>query len=306
MQMKKLTNEYWIDRQKQFFKNLEKDEARLLKKLDMYYNREIPKIEREIASYYTKYGTDNIIEYKDLLKNIPLQDKNLLMQDMNKFFEVNPQLEHLRPIRENAYKINRLEGIEWELSKGQLELGLKEEELIHRHLTKAYEKGYKAVSRGMLGSATSIRAGTIEQLVNSKWVGGLDFSGRLWNNKEKLIDYMNTDFKNGIIRGDSYAKMNKQLRERFTKRSRADAQRLIYTEGTFVQNQAMKQPFMDMGYSHYYYDALIDDRTTDVCEGLNGERFAFIDASAGDNFPPMHSFCRSSFKIDLDTYVGGE
>lgn len=301
--MKKLTNEYWIDRQKQFFKNLEKDEARLLKKLDMYYNREIPKIEREIASYYTKYGTDNIIEYKDLLKDIPLQDKNLLMQDMNKFFEVNPQLEHLRPIRENAYKINRLEGIEWELSKGQLELGLKEEELIHRHLTKAYEKGYKAVSKGILGSATSIRAGTIEQLVNSKWVGGLDFSGRLWNNKEKLIDYMNTDFKNGIIRGDSYAKMNKQLRERFTKRSRADAQRLIYTEGTFVQNQAMAKPFEEYGYTEYRYSAILDDRTSETCEGLDGEVFKFEDKEAGVNFPPMHSYCRSSFTVVLESLI---
>lgn len=301
--MKKITSKYWKQRQEQYFKNVEKDEAKLMKELEKEYIKEAKYLDDKIASYYSKYGEDNIIEYKNLLINLDPTEKQLLMQDMNTFFEQHEDLEHLRPVSSSAYKINRLEALEYEITKQQIELGVKEEQMGLDTMRKGFDKTYKAIVKDMGFSGVITRRNLMADVVNARWVNNRNFSDSLWNNKEKLIDYMTNDFKNGIIRGDNYQKMGKLLKERFNKRSRNDIQRLIYTEGTFVQNQAMKQPFENMGYTHYYYSALIDDRTSDVCEGLNGTRFAFEDASAGENFPPMHSWCRSTFTVDLESRI---
>lgn len=299
--MKKITSKYWKQRQEQYFKNIEKDEKRLFKKLSKQYDKEINNLQDKIGAYYSKYGEDNIIEYKDLLIKLPEKERQLLFRDIDLFFERHPEQEHLRKISKSSYKISRLEALEYEMTKQQIELGVKEEELGIDLLGKGFDKTYKQVNKDMGFAKVMTGEVLAKDIVNAKWLNDMDFSSRLWSNKEKLIDFMINDFKNGIIRGDNYQKMGRILKNRFKKRSNNDIQRLIYTEGTFVQNQAMSSPFQDMGYTHYYYDAIMDDRTSDICQGLNGERFAFADKESGVNFPPMHSRCRSSFTVDLNS-----
>lgn len=48
-----------------------------------------------------------------------------------------------------------------------------------------------------------------------------------------------------VARGDSYARCIKALGDRFGSVSRNDMYRLIYTEGTFVQNEAAITGFED-------------------------------------------------------------
>ena len=52
---------YWTKRQEQLNDQLEKDEEQLRKRLSSYYDTESRKLEKEIASYYMKYGIDNVI-----------------------------------------------------------------------------------------------------------------------------------------------------------------------------------------------------------------------------------------------------
>ena len=52
------------------------------------------------------------------------------------------------------------------------------------------------------------------QTLNEKWTNGANFSDRIWENKEKLINTLNNEIRDGIIRGDSYQKMNMTLRKR--------------------------------------------------------------------------------------------
>ncbi|NBI08233.1 minor capsid protein [Senegalia massiliensis] len=295
------SNKYWQERQKAYFSNIERDENKLLKKLYKEYSKEAKRLNKEIASYYIKYGKDNIIEYKDLLVELHPEERDLLIEDIDLFFELHSKLEHLKPIRKNMYKVDRLESLNYAITKGQLELGLKEEQLIMDHLSRGFSDTYYKVIKDMnLGVNDSIINDSMARdLVNTKWLNGKNFSDRLWTNKQKLIDYMTTDFKNGVIRGDNYNKLGNILKRRFIKRSKNDIKRLIYTEGTFVQNQAMARPFEDMGYDTYIYDAILDNRTSDTCEGLNGQEFLFKDKQAGVNFPPMHSWCRSSFMVKL-------
>lgn len=290
---------YWKKRQEQYFRNLEKDEKQLLKKMDKYYAQEAKRLDKDIAAYYTKYGADGVIEYKNLLVELNPKEKRELIEDMDTFFSTRPELDHLRPIRESAYKIDRLDSLRCSVTKGQIELGEIEEQMLRDHLSEGYVATYNDMMKKMGYSSNflSVDNEKVRNLINSKWVANRNFSDSIWGNKEKLINYMTKDFTQGIIRGDNYDKLGKLLGDKFTKASRSDIKRLVYTEGTFVQNQSMASSFIDMGYEEYEYDALLDERTTDECRGLDGERFRFDEMEVGKNFSPLHIYCRSSFKV---------
>ena len=102
---------YWQKRQQQLNKSLEKDEERLKKRLSSYFDTEYRKLEKQIAAYYEQYGTDNVIQYRRLMEELPKEDKRLLIEQMDAFAEKYPEYAHLMPVRESIYKLIRLEGL---------------------------------------------------------------------------------------------------------------------------------------------------------------------------------------------------
>ena len=297
-----ITSDYWQERNQKYFDNLQKRESTLLKKLSLDYERSFKDLEKEVGSYYAKYGKDNVIDYRDLLVKLEPREHDLLIKDMDTFFAKNPDFEYLRPIRESNYKLDRLESLQYSIVKQQVDLGFIEEQALRDHLERSYTKGYNGVVRDM-GFGDNLLFADQDQarnLVNTKWLNQANFSDRIWSNKKKLTEYMVKDFKDGVIRGDSYQRMGSVLRDRMLTNSRSNIKRLIYTEGTFVQNHAMAMPFEDMGYNTYIYDAIMDERTTITCQSLDGEEFLFKERKSGVNFPPMHVYCRSSFNVKID------
>lgn len=263
----------------------------MLKKLNKTYEKEAEKLDKLVASYYGKYGEDGVIEYKNLLIDLTPEQREVLLDDNITFFDVNSGLEYLNNI-ERDKKINRLDELEYEITKQQIEIGKQEEKMGKQLLVGAFLLTYGKVVRDMgfnsLDIDKSKRVTMGEDIFNERWMNGNNYSTALWGNKKKLINFLVNDFKEGVIRGDNYQKMGKILKGRHIRRSPSDIKRLVYTEGTFYQNEAMSRPFKDMGYTHYFYDAVVDDRTSEICEGLDGEWFAFEDKVAGLNFPPLH------------------
>ncbi|HFN9038920.1 TPA: minor capsid protein, partial [Staphylococcus aureus] len=105
---------------------------------------------------------------------------------------------------------------------------------------------------------------------------------------------------NVVIRGrhpNEYVKdMRKHLNEfEGTARQKTAAiKSLLYTESARVHAQSSIDSMKEISPEGYYmYIAKIDNRTTKVCKGLNGEIFKVKDAKIGVNFYPMHINCRS-------------
>lgn len=283
---------YWKERQK-LWKELERDEAKLTKELEKFYKVESKKLEREIAHYYSQYGEGNVLEYRHLLLKLPNEEYQLLIQDMDRFAMKYPEYGHLMPARESAYRINRLEGLQESIYLQQLEMGAEEQGLIRNHLEGIAMKGYG-------GSMNATNKAFLDALILNGWANNENFSQRIWANREALARHLQTKFRDAVIRGDTYADCVKALMEKFVNMSKADAYRLIYTEGTYVMNEATIRPFEEEGFTHYTYSAILDSKTSEVCEELNGQTFAIKDRQAGVNFPPMHPRCRSSFTVEGD------
>ena len=140
---------YWQRRQQQLNQQLEKDEARLKKRLSSFYDTEFRKLDRQIAAYYKQYGTDHVIEYRQLLESLPPEDKRLLIEQMDAFAEKYPQYAHLMPVRETVYKLDRLEGLQYSVRMQQLEIGAATQKEIREHLERQALRGGDAAAQAM-------------------------------------------------------------------------------------------------------------------------------------------------------------
>lgn len=297
-----MSNEYWEERQNEYKKQLEKDEEKLKKRLFKYYDREARKLDKEIASYYSRYGTDNVLEYRNLMEQLSPEDKDLLMQHMDEFAAKYPQYAHLMPVRESIYKLNRLEGLQYSVRMHQLEIGAATQERIEEHLKTQAERGFVTSQKALgLGSeVNSANKDIVRSIIQSKWSNGKSFSERIWDNVEKISNYVNTDIAQGFARGDSYSKLTKQVTERFANVSKSNAYRLIYTEGTYVAAESQARAF-EKDFEQYDISPLPNACEICVSAAANGP-FRFEDRKSGENYPPFHPWCRCSITVHVDDW----
>ena len=294
---------YWQNRYENLKKNMEKDEDKLKKKLSFFYDKERVSLEKEIASFYQRYGENNIIEYRNLLQSLSMEEKDMLIKRADEFIEKYPKYKNILPVRENIYKLNRLEGLKYSILLKQYEIGAIEQEEIENHLRKYALKGanitYETLGFGK--NFLSINSDVISKILDNSYAGEDNFSDRIWNNKKKLANYLNNDFAKAAARGDSYDKCVKFLKERFSKVTRNDCYRLIFTEGTYVLNESAITPFEE-DFESYEISTVGDGRVCSICRGIKGKVFNIKERTPGINFPPFHPWCRCSFEVVVDDW----
>lgn len=298
--MARNNSDYWNDRKQQFSASLAKDEKRLFSKLAAYYEREAAALEKQIAAYYTQYGEGNVIAYRQLLQSLNDADVQLLMQDMDAFAEKYPEYADLLPVRESIYKLNRLEGLQTSILLQQLEIGAVEQEQLTAFFLKQAAR-YANFSAELLGFGEQfyrIDSDMVKKAVGNSWCEGKNFSERIWDNRQKLAHTLQTEVVNGIIRGENYHTLARNLRQKFTNVSRKQAERLVYTEDTYLSCEAAITPFAnDPSFTQYRFACTHDGNACDICKALDGEAFPIKERTPGTNFPPMHPWCRCFFEI---------
>lgn len=289
---------YWGDRQKRLNKILSKSEAELNRRMKKYYKAEESRVDSLIASYYQKYGENNVIEYRNLLGKLSDKDRELLMRDADAFAQKYPQYSHLVPVRSSIYRLNRLEGMQTSIQIGQAEIGAKTEEAVRKHLEGISGRAYDEIVK-MTGPVGVEREDVIRACVGSNWAGGGNFSDRIWKQKDSLVKALNEDLSAGFARGDTYDQMTRMLKQRFFT-SYNEAARLVYTEGTYVLNEATART-VEKDFQYYKTSTAADDKVCEICRNASAETGAkpvlFADRQPGFNFPPFHPWCRCSFEI---------
>lgn len=294
---------YWTDRQEQLKRTAEKDEAALKKRLEKFYDAEFKRLDKEIAAYYQQYGEDNVIAYRRLLQNLSEEDMTLLMERMEAFVQKYPQYADLMPVRESIYRLDRLQGLQYSVYITQAEIAGYTDEQMKPYLTKLSQKGlnYGMETLGFGKNFYSINSDVVKQFVDTPWCNGENFSTRIWNDTQKLAQYLSTDIAQGFARGDSYDRLVRNLHQRFSRVNRRDAYRLIYTEGTYVMAESSIKPFED-DFEQYRISPVLDGKTCSICRGIRDQVFEIKDRKPGVNFPPLHPRCRCTHEIVVEDW----
>ena len=299
-----MSKEYWQERARQNKLKIIKhgeNNINMLKRL-MFIN--LLDVKKQIKAFYDKYGED----YK---QDLTVQETAKYKKKVRKAIKKYPKDKTLKKIlRDDApkYKIDRLREFETQLQIGLSEITTQQETGVHKALIDTAKLSDKLVLKTIKDGANltfnNFGVKKLEKICNQNWIGGVNWSARIWKNREKLGRKLTTILSKGLPQGQSLQKMSRELAKNLNQ-SYNDSFRLIRTESSHIDTQVTIDRYKsiqdELGEKlKYRFDAFLDNRTSKICKELNNKTFWLDDAVVGENLPPMHPNCRSTINLLMD------
>lgn len=143
-------------------------------------------------------------------------------------------------------------------------------------------------------------------ILRERWSGD-SYSQRVWRNTNHTAREIQIAMQEmnlgGQVSRDTYvnivANFEKGVKENIDQ-ARYAANRLLATEQNYVSNQCEMEAYQDAGIEEYYFVAVLDGKTSTICQELDGKVFPVSEQTPGKNCPPMHPWCRSTTAPKLE------
>lgn len=286
-------------------------EAQLKSGMDYYdeaermYRAAMESIEKDIARWYMRLAKNNQITYaeaKKLLTNSQLKDFKLTLKEYIKRGKENGVSADWNKSLENAsakYHISRLEALQMQIQQHLEELYGNQLDGMDTAMRGIYRDSYyqtayelqKGFSTGF--DVQQIDNDRLDRLLAKPWAAdGQNFSQRLWADKDKLINNLQNELVQGLVRGDAQLKIVQRLAHKMNS-SLSNAGRLIATESAYFASLGEKDSMKELGVEQYEILATLDRRTSEICRSMDGKVFKMSEFKAGVTAPPLHPWCRS-------------
>lgn len=269
------------------------------------YELALKRINRELNALYSKYADKVGLDVAELTKLLTGADKADFINSLQ------AQMKALGFRIEDVYQPGYLEAITrldafkqqvyWEIMQVAPQDQAIQTSAYKEIVNSTYEQMAYDTREAMnlAPSFGRIDKRTVAEILTENWVGR-NYSDSIWRNTDKLARELPYLLGSALLIGQGSAKTAREVRERFGV-SQSQAMNLVRTETNYFYNQAELQAYQDDGFLEYEYAAILDGRTSEICEELDGQIFLVKDAEAGKNYPPMHGRCRSGTKGRLET-----
>ena len=308
--------QYWTKRAEQRIVDAENLTTKELKQLKKVYEQSYKEIEKEINAFYGKYSTETGLDITEVRKRLNPQELKEFKAQLKLYYDEVKRLggysketkQYLRELSAKAY-ISRLDGLQAQL-RWYIENLYREQNI---QMGNTLEQGYKDTymkanfdNQQGLGFAYSFNAlddRKVRIAVSQNWQGS-NFSDRIWNDKNKLIETINQKIPQGIALGQNPRTVAREIRKSLeTKYS--NAERLARTEMSHIANEASKQSYKEVPevLQQYKIVATLDNRTSDICQDQDGQVYKMSEWQEGITAPPFHPNCRTTtvpFFDDVD------
>lgn len=276
---------YWEKRQTELMKRLEKGTERTINSLIEIYEQATKNINKEIANIFKNYAKDSGLDKKVLLELLSKKEteqyyKNLLEVINNNITDKEIKKKLLAKYNAPAYsyRISRYQALQ-----DNIDIELKKLANIESDITKiryvdtineAYYRNIFNVQQnlGFAFSFAQIDNRTIKLLLNEKWTNGANYSKRIWDNSEKLGNYLKTQLTADTMTGKSIAKISKELSE-YMNVGLYNATRLVRTEVNHFANESEMLAYEELDIERYRFIATLDNVTCKHCAELDNKVF---------------------------------
>ena len=296
---------YWKERflkEEQRVYDLSEEE---IKKQIQEYDKAIASLNKDIEIWYNRIAKNNVVslaEAKRLLSAKELKEFRWTVDEYIKHGKENGITKDWSKQLENAsarVHIERLEALKIQ-TRGQIEkLYNGRESGFKNFLKNVYTDQHQrtafefAKETGVGTNFYKINENLVEDIIKKPWaLDGKNFSDRIWSDKEKLINTLHTEMTQGFIRGDSLEDITKRITAKMNV-SKSNVKRLVRTESAAYRSKAQLKAFQDLEVEKYQILATLDNRTSDICQDMDGKVFDFKDYEIGTTAPPFHVNCRS-------------
>lgn len=293
------------------------------KRADLRMTQTHEELEANIASILKGYD-EALIEIDSNIKRLMFKGK-LESYDLDELLSVKTtkeEVDRLYRLLANAKKTENIRRLKEELAKLAYKARITRQALIQANIeasmAKLTQKVEAQMSTGLSGAAETMYNRSIfdlqqqigyafpftkpdnpmiQEIMNENW-SGKHWSKRLWGDNKILGENLSRTLSNGMSQGKSYYLMSQELKE-VTRSGKYAAVRLVRTEASFVANQAKLTALTNSGVEEFEYVAVLDARTSEVCQDNDGRIVKAEDAVFGKNLPPLHPNCRSTFVAEL-------
>lgn len=300
-------NDYWKKR----FENLEA--AQMNKGIDFYnrlamqYEKAAVRITKEINAFYARYASENKITFAEAKKQLigrELQEFRWTVEEyIEKAKTLNYSTKWAKEL-ENAsirYRVTRLEALKLHMQQ-QIEILVNNEiDELDKVIRSIYEEGYYRTAFeiqkgfGVGSSFMRLDVNKINKVIATPYTAdGLNFSKRIWGkHRPELIQKLNTELVQSIIRGEDPQKLINKIAKHFDVAKR-QAGNLVMTESAFFASVSTKDSLKELDVEKFEIVATLDSHTSETCQEMDGKVFPMSEYEIGVTSPPFHVNCRTT------------
>lgn len=298
--------DYWRGRFSILEDTAFKQSEQSIQAIEQMYLEAQRSVQKEIEAWYGRFAVNNQISLADARKLLTTGQLEEFRWTVDQYIQAGKKagldaawLKRLENASAKVH-ISRLEAVQMEIQQ-QLELlyGNQVDE-IDSLLKKVVGNGYThtafEIQKGIgLGwDMTALNQQKLETLISKPWTtDGRTFRDRCWVNKTDLVNTINTQMVQGMLRGDSPEKTIQAIQKQFGV-SRYKARRLVHTETSYFNAQATKEAYKDLNIEKIEILETLDSRTCSVCGGLDGTVIPLSQYEPGVTVPPFHPNCRGT------------
>ena len=296
--------DYWAQRLKNMEDALKDQSYSYVENMDRQFKEAQAEIERQLSVWYQRFAVNNEItlaEAKRLLTADELAEFHWTVEQYIAYGEESALTGQWMKQLENAsarVHISRLDALKLQIQQQAEVLYSNQLDYVDAAVREIYEGSYYhtafEVQRGLGVGWTlhHINEDTITKVLSRPWTTDMQtFRDRCWTNKEALVNSVNTQLTQMVIRGEAPDRAISAITHQFGV-SRQKAGRLIMTESAYFSSAAQKDAFDELGVEKYKIVASFDKDTCELCGALDGKVFKMSEYQVGLTAPPFHPWCR--------------
>ena len=305
--------EYWAKRKANLiYEQMDKAEKQA-DKFDEIYKQSKAYLDKQINKVFDKFQRDYGLSERDarqVLKNMKDQKD---LNELRKVLEARPNDPNIQRLLADldspayAYRMKRLERLNDDLDRMRESIYHSEKkgsDAFYSDLMK--DSYYKATfdlqqQTGLAYSFSGLPETEIKRLQGLKWAGEA-YSDRIWSNTGALASSVKDELLVSLMTGRSTRDTAQAIAERFGA-GQNNARRLVRTESAFFHNQMELLSYEDAEITKYKFVAVLDKRTSRICQEHDNKVYDTDKAVPGVNYPPLHPWCRSTtvaYDDDID------
>ena len=265
----------------------------------IYLDKEINKI---FDKFQRDYGLSQV-DARQVLKN--MKDKKDL-NELRKVLEARPNDPNIQRLLADldspaySFRMKRLERLSDDLDRMRESIYHSEKtdsDAFYSDLMK--DSYYKATfdlqqQTGLAYGFSGLPESEIKHLQSFSWIGdGSTYSTDIWKNTGKLTSSIKDELLMSLMTGRDTRETAQAIAERFNV-GQNDARRLVRTESAFFHNQMELLSYEEADIEKYIFVAVLDKRTSRICQEHDNQVYDRDKAVPGVNCPPMHPWCRST------------
>ena len=298
--------EYWAKRKANLiYQQMDKAEKQA-DQFDKVYQEAKTYLDKEINKIFDKFQRDyglSQVDARQVLKN--MKDKKDL-NELRKVLEARPNDPNIQRLLADldspaySFRMKRLERLSDDLDRMRESIYHSEKtgsDAFYSDLMK--DSYYKATfdlqqQTGLAYGFSGLPESEIKHLQSFSWVGdGSTYSTNIWKNTGKLTSSIKDELLMSLMTGRGTRETAQAIAERFNV-GQNDARRLVRTESAFFHNQMELLSYEEADIEKYIFVAVLDKRTSRICQEHDNQVYDRDKATPGVNCPPMHPWCRST------------